>query len=324
MGIKMCCDIVGLMNPKETHLAGLNERQKEAALSIEGPLLILAGAGAGKTKTITHRILHLIHEGIAPSNILAITFTNKAAKEMRDRVEKAILEDKDLNRPISMLERPFMSTFHSLGVHILKENALKLGLSRHFSIYDRGDSKRAIREATTDAGYDTKQFEPGRILGAISREKGNGLTVNRYEEEKGGEYSTDVISKIWHKYEKILQAEKALDFDDLLLKTMLLLESDKEVLERYQEIWKYIHIDEYQDTNEVQYRIAKSLALKYKNIAVVGDIDQTIYSWRGANIKNILNFEKDYPNAKVILLEENYRSTQTILTAANQVISKNI
>ncbi len=324
MGIKMWCAIVGPMDQKQAHLIGLNEKQREAALTTRGPLLILAGAGAGKTKTITHRILNLIHDGVTPSNILAITFTNKAAKEMKERVEKAISEDKELNRPVSILERPFMSTFHSLGVHILKDNAAKLGLPKHFSIYDRGDSKRAVKEATTEAGYDPKQFEANRILGTISREKGNGFTASRYEEEKGGDYITDVTAKIWHGYERILKEEKALDFDDLLLKTMLLLESDKEVLERYQETWKYIHIDEYQDTNEVQYRIAKKLAEKYKNIAVVGDIDQTIYSWRGANIKNILNFEKDYPDAKVILLEENYRSTQTILTAANQIISKNV
>lgn len=306
------------------HLQGLNIRQREAVETLEGPLLIIAGAGAGKTKTLTHRILHLILNGVAPQAILAITFTNKAAKEMRERVDKLLNETKELNRPISMQERPFMSTFHSLGVHILKENSALLGIPRHFTIYDKADSKRAIKEAIAACDLDPKQFEPGKIMGIISREKGNFITQEEYETNHTKEYFQTVVAKVWKRYEAILTKEKSLDFDDLLLKTARLLKKNPEVREYYQKKWKYIHIDEYQDTNTVQYTIASLLAEKFKNICVVGDVDQTIYSWRGADIENILNFEKDYPQAKVILLEENYRSTQTILSAANQIIKKNI
>jgi len=307
-----------------SYLHGLNSEQKKAVISTDGPLLILAGAGAGKTKTITHRILHLIHKGVAPSEILAITFTNKAAKEMRDRVDHLLSADKEINRPISMSERPFLSTFHSLGVHIIKENAQLLGIPRHFSIFDRSDSRRAVKEALEEGGYDPKQFEPNRILSIISREKGDYVTASEYADESDSDYLGRIVSDVWGRYERILKEEKALDFDDLLLKTARLLANNKEVLAHYQQIWKYIHIDEYQDTNKVQYMIARLLAQKHQNIAVVGDIDQTIYSWRGANIQNILNFEKDYPAANVIILEENYRSTQTILAAANGIIDKNI
>jgi DNA helicase II / ATP-dependent DNA helicase PcrA len=308
----------------ESHLASLNNEQKEAVLTTEGPLLIIAGAGAGKTKTITHRILHLIHQGVAPANVLAITFTNKAAKEMKERVEKLLSDDKEVNRPISMLERPFVSTFHALGVHILKENATLLGIPRHFAIYDRNDSKKAVKEALEEAGYDPKQFEPGKILGAISREKGNYLTVSEFLNKSDSGYFNKIVGDVWQRYEKILSDEKALDFDDLLLRAAKLLEHNKDVLERYQETWQYIHIDEYQDTNKVQYMITRLLARKYKNIAVVGDVDQTIYSWRGANIENIMNFEIDYPEAKVVMLEQNYRSTQNIIAAANTIIKKNV
>lgn len=305
------------------YLEGLNPEQREAAQHKDGPLLILAGAGAGKTKTVTYRILHLIKQGVAPKNILAITFTNKAAKEMRERIEKLIEEDTELNLPISFAEKPFMSTFHALGVHILKENAQLLNLPRHFSIFDKNDSKRAIKDALNDVGLDPKQFDPGKIMNAISRAKGNLLTAESYAESVGNNYFNKMVSDVWRKYEHILRNEKALDFDDLLLKTVLLFRSNKEVLQRYQDMWKYIHIDEYQDTNKVQYMIAKMLAAQHNNICVVGDIDQMIYSWRGADIENILNFEKDYPDAKTVLLEENYRSTQTILTAANRIIEKN-
>ncbi len=292
-------------------------------LTREGPLLILAGAGSGKTKTVTYRILHLIKEGVSPKNILAITFTNKAAKEMRERIEKLIAENAILNLPTSFSEKPFMSTFHSLGVHIIKENAKLLNLPRHFGIFDKSDSKRAIKEALEQAGLDPKQFDPGKIMNAISRAKGNLETVESYSAKAGNQYLPRIVADIWKKYEDLLQKEKALDFDDLLSKTVFILRNHKEVLEHYQNIWTYIHIDEYQDTNMVQYTIAKLLAQKNRNICVVGDIDQMIYSWRGANIENILNFEEDYPDAKVTILEENYRSTQTILTAANRVIQKN-
>ncbi len=305
------------------YLDGLNPHQKEAVMHKDGPLLILAGAGAGKTKTITYRILSLIKEGITPNSILAITFTNKAAKEMRERVDKLIEEDTELNLPISFNERPFMSTFHSLGVHIIKENAQLIGLTRHFGIFDRNDSKRAVKEAMEERGIDPKQFEPGKILNAISRAKGDMETAGTYGAKAGNQYFQRIVSDVWQGYERVLAKEKALDFDDLLLKTVILLRDNQEVREHYQDVWKYIHIDEYQDTNKVQYSIARLLAQKSRNICVVGDIDQMIYSWRGADIQNILNFEEDYPDAKVVLLEENYRSTQTILTAANRVIEKN-
>ncbi len=306
-------------------LGGLNEKQKEAVLQKDGPILIIAGAGAGKTKTITERILHLIKSGVTPQKILAITFTNKAAKEMRDRVEKMISEDKKLNFPANFHDRPFISTFHSLGVHIIKENSRLIDLNRHFSIMDRSDSSKIVRDCLKSLDIDTKQFEPGKILNIISKEKGDLNTAENYREGKEGEgYSVRaVVAKVWPLYEQRLRQEKALDFDDLLLKTYQILKKYKDVLEKYQNLWQYIHIDEYQDTNKVQYMMAKMLAEKHRNICVVGDIDQSIYSWRGADIQNILSFEKDYPEAKVILLEENYRSTANIISAANEVIKKN-
>jgi len=300
----------------------LNERQEEAVATTEGPLLILAGAGAGKTKTVTHRIMNLISKGINPRNILAITFTNKAAKEMRERVDNLLSEDNATNRPVYMQDRPFVSTFHALGVHIIKEQSHKIGLARHFTIYDRSDSKRAIKEAVESLNLDPKQFEPGIILNKISREKGDGVTNNTFR-EKIHDYFSEVVADVWDRYEATLKKEKSLDFDDLLLKAMLFLKNYPEIRDYYSSLWKYIHVDEYQDTNKVQYDIVKLLTDKHKNICVVGDIDQNIYSWRGATIHNILNFEKDYPMAKIILLEQNYRSTQTILSAANNVIEKN-
>jgi len=301
----------------------LNPEQKKAVTSIEGPLLILAGAGAGKTKTITERIGHLVHTGIAPSSILAITFTNKAAKEMRERIEQRFRDDKALNRPVSMFERPFISTFHSLGVHILREQSREVGIKKYFVIFDRDDSKKAIKEALLTLGLDPKTHDPARLIGIISKEKGQGNNARDYSANEEGGYFKNVVSQVWPEYEKILTRDNALDFDDLLLKTMNLLSSNTAVREYYQKTWKHIHIDEYQDTNRVQYEISRLLVGKDKNICVVGDIDQNIYSWRGADIKNILDFEKDYPDAKVITLEENYRSTKNILEAANTVIEKN-
>jgi DNA helicase II / ATP-dependent DNA helicase PcrA len=308
---------------EKTVLSGLNDKQKEAVLATEGPLLVLAGAGAGKTKTIAERIRHLVRNGVAPSSILAITFTNKAAKEMRERVHRMLSEDRDLNRPISMNERPFVSTFHSLGVHILKEQSQRAGLNRHFSIFDRDDSKKAVKEALEKKNLDPKMHEPGRILGIISREKGRGVTAEEYAVRMEGGYFSNIVGEVWTEYENILKRDGALDFDDLLLRTMLLLRNDLQVRNYYRNIWQYVHIDEYQDTNHVQYEISKLLVGDKHNVCAVGDIDQNIYSWRGADIKNILDFEKDYPEAKIILLEENYRSTKTILEAANIVIEKN-
>ncbi len=310
-------------------MSRLNAEQERAVATTEGPLLIIAGAGAGKTRVITHRILNLIKKGVAPHAILAITFTNKAAKEMRERVGALLSEDKGLNIPISMNERPFVSTFHALGVHIIRENAGLLGLTRHFTIYDRSDSRRAIKESMILCSVDPKAFDPGTILNMISRAKGDGLGRLEYMDQAKG-LTEETVAKIWEKYEAILSKEKALDFDDLLLKTAQLLERYKDVREHYQAVWRYIHIDEYQDTNRVQYRIAKFLADAHSpdgrsihNICVVGDADQNIYSWRGATIENIMNFEKDYPEAQTIALETNYRSTKTIIAAANDIIEKN-
>lgn len=305
------------------YLDGLNEKQKEAVMHIKGALLIIAGAGAGKTKTIAHRILHLIKNGVSPHEILAITFTNKSAKEMRERVNKLLSEDLDLNRPIFMNEKPFVSTFHSLGVHIIKENARLLGLTRHFSIFDQDDSLRTIKSAIKEANLDPKEYEPRRILRIISSEKGEGRNLAQFTENAGKNYFYQLISGLWLKYETTLKSEHALDFDDLLLKTVELLEKNQDIRKKYQNIWKYIHIDEYQDTNKIQYRMAKALTGENSNICVVGDIDQTIYSWRGADISHIMRFEKDFPGAKSVLLEQNYRSTKTILSAANQIIKKN-
>lgn len=306
------------------YLTELNPQQRLAVETTEGPILILAGAGAGKTKVITHRILHIIKRGAIPQAILAITFTNKAAKEMRERVNKLIDSDRNLQSPISMLERPFVSTFHSLGVHIIKENAKLLGIPRHFNIFDRSDSLSAIKSALKELDFDPKQFEPGRMLSLISKQKGAGVTLDSYREKLGNDFIGRQLLLIWEKYEKSLRTEGALDFDDLLLRTSELLRTNAEVRAYYQKQWQYVHIDEYQDTNKVQYDIAKALAHTHHNIAVVGDIDQSIYSWRGADFKNIMRFEHDYPEAVTVLLEENYRSTKTILEAANTIIAKNV
>ncbi len=269
--------------------------------------MVIAGAGAGKTKTIAERIRHLVHTGVSPSTILAITFTNKAAQEMRKRIEQG----------------PFVSTFHSLGVHILREQSAKIGKRRDFAIFDRSDSHKAVKEVLRIIGLDPKIHDPLRLMGIISREKGRGTSFKDYSNREKGGYFQELVGQVWPEYEKILVRDNAFDFDDLLLKTMNLLSGDQEVREFYQNIWHYIHVDEYQDTNRVQYEISKMLAEKSNNICVVGDVDQNIYSWRGADIRNILDFEKDYPNAQVITLEENYRSTKTILEAANTVIEKN-
>jgi DNA helicase-2/ATP-dependent DNA helicase PcrA len=301
----------------DEHLKGLNNEQKEAALHMKGPLLIVAGAGAGKTKTITHRIVNLIKNGVAPEKILAVTFTNKAAKEMRERVIAEIKKNAKGQDKI-----PFVSTFHSLGVYIIKENARLLGLTRYFTILDESDTTSLIKDIIKGLNIDPKQYDPKKIKGVISREKGKFVTISEFSEGKT-DYLSNIVSQVWNLYEKQKMKENSLDFDDLLLKATKLLKENKEIREMYQDRWEYIHIDEYQDTNEVQYLMSKLLSEKTKNICVVGDADQNIYSWRGANLKNILSFEKDYPNAKIVLLEQNYRSTKNILEAANEIIKKN-
>lgn len=302
----------------------LNAAQKKAVEATNGPVLILAGAGAGKTRVIVERIRALVRQGVAPSSILAITFTNKAAREMRERVSAALAEDPVINAPISSSERPFVSTFHSLGVHILREQSVAAGLKKHFAIFDRDDSKKAVKEALQNRNFDPKAHDAGKILGIISREKGRGISAEEFlERTEARGYTADVVAEVWPEYERLLKRDQALDFDDLLLKTLKLLRTRREIREYYQNVWRYIHIDEYQDTNRVQYEISKLLVGAEKNICAVGDIDQNIYSWRGAELRNILAFEHDYPNAEVITLEENYRSTKTILDAANAIIEKN-
>jgi DNA helicase-2/ATP-dependent DNA helicase PcrA len=306
-----------------SHLDSLNPFQREAATHQNGPLLIIAGAGAGKTKTVTHRILRLIEQGIAPERILAITFTNKAAKEMRDRVGALLGTSEISGNPFATRGMPFMSTFHSLGVYILRNHGSALGLSRYFSIYDKDEALAKIKQALRALSMDEKVHEPRKIAAIISKLKGNGKSLADFTETAGAEWNGKNTAAVWAKYEAILAEEKALDFDDLLLKTSSLFTKQPDILNYYQDRWQYIHIDEYQDTNTVQYELTTLLAKKHRNLCVVGDIDQSIYSWRGADYTNILNFEKDYPDAKVVLLEENYRSTQTILSAANEVIKKN-
>ncbi len=306
-----------------TYLDELNQKQKEAVLHTTGPLLVVAGAGAGKTKTLSFRILHLIQQGILPQEILAITFTNKAAKEMRERIHRILEKNFDGRLRFSYHERPFVSTFHALGVHIIKENAYEIGCTKNFSIFDRNDSLRLIKEALVMLDLDPKVHEPSKILARISREKGNGVSVHDFEQTAQKSYGGRTVLQIWEKYDAALRQEGALDFDDLLLKTAFLLKNKDAVREKYQNTWSHIHVDEYQDTNAVQYEIISILAAKRRNICVVGDADQTIYTWRGADIQNILSFEHEYPEAHTILLEQNYRSTQNILTAANSIIRKN-
>jgi len=296
---------------------------------LHGPLLILAGAGAGKTKTITHRIVNLIKSGIAPEKILAVTFTNKAAKEMRERIIAEIEKNVPTESRGSSTQvgtTPFVSTFHSLGVYIIKENARILGLTKYFTILDEGDGTALIKESLKELNLDPKQYDPKKIKNIISREKGKFVHLADYQERASDPmagYMAEIVAQVWELYEKKKMGENSLDFDDLLLKTVKLLKDNEEIRRIYQEKWEFVHIDEYQDTNEVQYLMSKLLVQNHKNITVVGDADQNIYSWRGANLKNILSFEKDYPEAKVVLLEQNYRSTKNILEAANVVIKKN-
>ncbi len=308
--------MIAVMHP---HLLRLNEAQRKAAETLSGPILIVAGAGAGKTKTVTSRIVHLIHSGVAPHNILAITFTNKAASEMRERVKDALAHEK-------LDSLPHISTFHSLGVHILRNNAQLVGRNRQFSILDEGDAIALVKECIIALGLDPKVQDPKKIKHVISKAKGDFVSVETYK-ARASSYLEDVVAKVWERYNFKLREEKAFDFDDLLLETVVLLKQHADVRARYQERFKYIHIDEYQDTNEVQYELTKLLTSKDANgeynICVVGDTDQNIYSWRGARLKNMLHFEKDFPGTKVFFLEQNYRSTKTILEAANAIIKKN-
>ncbi len=293
----------------------LNPQQKEAVLTTEGPLLLLAGAGSGKTRVLTHRIAWLIEEeGVNPWNILAITFTNKAAREMRERVDNLVTFG---------AEDIWVSTFHATCVRILRRHIDLLGYNSSFTIYDSDDQKSLMKQICKQLNVDTKQYPEKTLLSAISKAKDELLTPVEYEEENRYDFRKAKIAQIYREYQKRLKENNALDFDDLLFKTVELFQFHPEVLERYQERFRYIMVDEYQDTNTVQFKFVSMLARKYRNLCVVGDDDQSIYKFRGANIYNILNFEKEYPDARVIKLEQNYRSTKRILEAANKVIAHN-
>jgi len=303
-------------------LTELNEAQRRAVRHRDGPLLVVAGAGAGKTRTIAYRILELIKHGVPAAQILAVTFTNKAAREMLERVTTLGVSAAHFPEPTN---RPVVATFHTLGAMILRENASRLGLSRHFSIADQDDSLALIKTAVKDSGLDPVRFDPRRILRSISREKGDRITPKRYVESVTNDnFWSKIILKVWQKYEASLRRQNTLDFDDLLLWPVEFLESQPLVLADYRARWRYLLIDEYQDTNLIQYHLARLLAGPRRNICAVGDLDQAIYSWRGADCKHLLRFDEDYPGTQIITLEENYRSTKLILAAANQIISKNV
>ena len=293
----------------------LNDQQKEAVFHTEGPLLILAGAGSGKTRVLTHRIAYLIEErGVNPWNILAITFTNKAAGEMRERVDRLVGFG---------AESIWVSTFHSTCVRILRRYIDRIGFDTNFTIYDSDDQKSLMRDVCRVLDVDTKKYKERMFLSAISAAKDEMITPDEYELNAAGDFGKQKIAQVYREYERQLHANNALDFDDLLLKTVQLFQTQPDVLESYQERFLYIMVDEYQDTNTVQFKFVSLLAAKYQNLCVVGDDDQSIYKFRGANIRNILNFEQEFQNARVIKLEQNYRSTQNILNAANAVIQNN-
>lgn len=299
------------MNPL---VANMNKEQSEAVRTTEGPLLIMAGAGSGKTRVLTHRIAYLLDEkDVSPYNILAITFTNKAAKEMKERVQALVGEEAEVI---------WMSTFHSMCVRILRRDADRIGIERNFTIIDPTDQKSVIKDVLKRENIDPKKYEPRIFIGEISKLKNDLLTPAKAEAEADDFYSR-MVATVYKGYQQQLVRNQALDFDDLIMTTIRLFERVPDVLDFYQNKFQYIHVDEYQDTNTAQYTLVNMLAQKFKNLCVVGDSDQSIYGWRGANIHNILSFEKDYPNARTIFLEQNYRSTKTILQAANEVIRHN-
>jgi DNA helicase-2/ATP-dependent DNA helicase PcrA len=295
----------------EAYLADLTDPQREAVLHQEGPLLILAGAGSGKTRVITRRVAHLLHTGVKPYQILAITFTNKAAGEMRQRVQAMLPECK-----------VWISTFHSFGVRILRQYGERLGLDRNFTIYDQTDRTRMVKVAQESAGIEAGRFTPETIQGAISKAKNQLLTPEAYARQANDFFSQNVAA-VYAAYEKKLRDANALDFDDLLLWPALALKNDEELRAELDARFRYVLIDEYQDTNKAQYAIARGLSIDQPNLCVVGDPDQSIYKWRGSDIRNILDFERDFPNARIITLERNYRSTKAILHAASSLIAHN-
>ena len=298
------------MNPL---LTGMNDRQAEAVQTTEGPLLIMAGAGSGKTRVLTHRIAYLIDEKLVnPWNILAITFTNKAAREMKERAYTLNPATEDC----------LIATFHSMCVRILRREADHIGYNRNFTIVDPGEQRTLMKRILKTLNLDPKKWNERAILGTISNAKNDLIDEVAYAALAGDMY-TEIVAKCYEMYQKELRQSEAMDFDDLIMLTLRLFDKNPDVLTYYQQRYQYIHVDEYQDTNHAQYQLVKLLASRFKNICVVGDADQSIYGWRGADMQNILDFEKDYPEAKVVLLEENYRSTKTILQAANDVIKNN-
>ena len=298
------------MNPL---LTSMNDRQAEAVQTTEGPLLIMAGAGSGKTRVLTHRIAYLIDEKLVnPWNILAITFTNKAAREMKERAFSLNPATEDC----------LIATFHSMCVRILRREADHIGYNRNFTIVDPGEQRTLMKRILKTLNLDPKKWNERTILGTISNAKNDLIDEIAYAAQAGDMY-TEIVAKCYEMYQKELRQSEAMDFDDLIMLTLRLFDKNPDVLTYYQQRYQYIHVDEYQDTNHAQYQLVKLLASRFKNICVVGDADQSIYGWRGADMQNILDFEKDYPEAKVVLLEENYRSTKTILQAANDVIKNN-
>ncbi|PIR47194.1 MAG: ATP-dependent DNA helicase PcrA [Candidatus Vogelbacteria bacterium CG10_big_fil_rev_8_21_14_0_10_45_14] len=302
------------------YLNDLNEMQREAVVHKDGPLLILAGAGAGKTRTIAYRILHLVAEGVPSESILAITFTNKAARELKERV--SLLLKEHLSTSQKRGGEPTICTFHSLGVQMIKRYAGSLGLTRWFTILDRDESLAIIKRAIKKAGLDPKDEEPKSHLAIISREKARLHSWEDFAKDANG-YQEELATRIWADYEKEKQKSGALDFDDLIVRPVSLLQSNVGAKRYYEELYPYLHIDEYQDTNTAQFEFARLLSGKNRNICVVGDGDQSVYGWREADYRNILNFETHYEGARTVLLEENYRSTQNILCAANSIIAQN-
>ena len=310
----MVVDIIEMNYLSEKLLNGLNPEQQKAVKATEGPLLIMAGAGSGKTRVLTHRIAYLmVEKSVNPYNILAITFTNKASREMRDRIQKMMG---------GVADEIWISTFHSMCVRILRRDIDRLGFNRNFTILDTTDQQSVVKGILKDKNIDPKKHDPRAILGAISSAKNELIDPESYSKLVGG-YMEQIISDVYAEYQKRLRKNNALDFDDLIMSTINLFKRVPEVLEYYQRKFQYIHVDEYQDTNRAQYTLVKLLAARFQNLCVVGDSDQSIYRWRGADIGNILSFEKDYQRAQTILLEQNYRSTKRILSAANKVIGNN-
>ncbi|MFA6502859.1 MAG: UvrD-helicase domain-containing protein [Candidatus Paceibacterota bacterium] len=298
-----------------TYLDGLNDAQKRAVLTKDGPLSVLAGAGSGKTRVLATRVYHLVRSNVPADRILAVTFTNKAAREMRERVRAMLGDDQTV---------PFIATFHGLGRELLESYGSAIGIPRYFSVYDRDDSERAIGAALKALDVSAKELSPRAVLSRISRAKGDGMRAAEFYEKNGRSgFGARIVAEAWLRYEKTLKEEKALDFDDLIALPVRLLEEHADIRAKAEERWQYIHIDEYQDTNALQGRLTNILAAKHKNLFVVGDIDQTIYTWRGATIENLLAFDKTYPEAETIILERNYRSTKNLVDAANAVIEKN-